>query len=248
MGALRGIKFVPSLEKQFSVDFMRTFRLPLLEEKIKQQIGNGQNLIIFLGSSGVGRDTVLENCLSLIKNSKRIRRTTTRLKRLGRGDQSRLIFVKKKSFLNALENGKILFACRYRANNEFYGISKDELLKLKNKRKIYFFECTLLSLPLKKILPKAKLILLVPPSLNFLKSRLKARGDKDWQKRFKTSCLEIKAILKNIKEMFRAGFIDLAFINSDSQKTAQKIKKALKNKKYTKVLWQEFFDEIKNYG
>ena len=146
-----------------------------------------------------------------------------------------------------LKSGKILLACRYRANNEFYGISKSELLKLKNKRKIYFFECTLLSLPLKKMLPKAKLILLIPPSLNFLKSRLMVRGDKDWQKRFKSSCLEIKIILNNIQEMFKSGFVDLAFINPDSKGTAQKIKKALKNKKYINQIRREFFEQIKNY-
>ena len=156
---------------------------------LKEKIGQGENLIIFLGSSGAGRDTVLENCQASIKGSERIRRITTRSKRLNRLDQIRLIFVNKKIFLKMLKSGEILLACHYRANNEFYGISRTELLKLKNQSKTYLFECTLLSLPLKKLLPKAKLIVLIPPSFDFLKNRIIARDDKDWRKRFKNSCL-----------------------------------------------------------
>lgn len=244
----KSIKFVPSLKKQFSVNFMRTFKPPSLEKIFKQQIGNGQNLIIFLSSSGVGRDTVLENCLSLIRDSERIRRTTTRLRRLNRADQTRLIFINKKNFLNMLKSGKIIFACRYRVNNEFYGISKVALFRLKNKKKIYFFECTLLSLPLKKLLPKAKLIVLIPPSFDFLKKRLMTRDAKEWRRRFENSRLEIKIILKNIKEMFKSDLVDLAFVNSDSKVTAQKIKRALKNKEYVGQFWRDFFKQIRNYG
>lgn len=237
-------KFVPQLSKQSGVNFVRA---PSPNNNLKEKIGRGENLIIFLGSSGTGRDTVLENCQASIKDSERIKRITTRSKRLNRLDRARLIFVNKKNFLNMLKAGEILLACHYRANNEFYGINRAELLKLKNQNRTYFFECTLLSLPLKKLLPKAKLIVLIPPSFDFLKKRLIDRDIKDWRKRFKNSCLEIKIILKNIKEMFKNGFVDLAFINFDSKETVLKIKKALKNKRYANQLQQEFFEKIKRY-
>lgn len=238
-------KFVPQLSKQFEVEFARS---PGPANNLRREIGQGENLTIFLGSSGVGRDTVLENYQALIKRAQRIRRTTTRPKRLHRPDLTRLIFINKKTFLNMLKNGKILLACRYRANHEFYGISKNELLKLKNHNQAYFFECTLLSLPLKKLLPRAKLVVLLPPSFDFLKQRMMSRDPKDWLQRFKNSCSEIRIIVKNIQEMFKNGFVDLAFVNLDSKETALKIKKALKNKAYTKKLWQDFFKQIKHYG
>jgi len=237
-------KFVSQLSKQPGSNFMRALGQ---SNNLKEKIGQGENLIIFLGSSGAGRDTVLENFQASIKHSERIRRITTRSKRLNRLDRARLIFVNKKNFLNMLKSGEILFACHYRANNEFYGISRAELLKLKNQSRTYLFECTLLSLPLKKLLPKAKLIVLIPPSFDFLKKRLMARDAKDWRKRFKNSRLEIQIILKNIKEMFRAGFVDLALTNSDSKETVLKIKKALRNKRYANQLQQEFFEQIKNH-
>jgi guanylate kinase len=245
MAIPENLRFVPPLEKQLSMKFIKNFKLEL-SEKFKKEIDDGSNLIILLGSSGVGRDTVLENCLSLIKNSERIKRITTRSKR-SEEEKFRLIFVNKKKFLKMLKFGEIVFACCYKVNNEFYGISKKDLLKLKNKKKIYLFECTLLSLPLKKILPKAKLVVLIPPSLELLKLRLKFRGEKDWRKRFKNSSLEIKHILKKIKKIHDIGFIDLAFVNSNSKETAKKIKRTLRNRNYIKQFWHEFLKQIKNY-
>lgn len=238
-------KLVPQLFKQFGVEFARS---PGPANNLRREIGQGENLIIFLGSSGSGRDTVLENCQALIKNTQRVKRTTTRPKRLQRLDQSRLIFVNKNNFFNRLKSGKMLLACRYLANNEFYGISKNELLRLKNHSKTYLFECTLLSLPLKKLLPRAKLVVLLPPSFGFLKQRMTSRNPKDWRKRFKNSCSEIRIILQNIKEMLKGGFIDLAFVNPDSKETASKIKKALENKRYADQSRREFLNQIKHYG
>lgn len=241
-------KFLPSLTKQFEPDFMRSVKTPPVASRLRVRLGKGDNLVIFLASSGVGRDTVLENCLKLFPHSERIRRTTTRRRRSFLPESTRMIFIETKNFLSDLKKGKMIFASRYKVNNRLYGISRDELLKLRNRGRTYFFECTLLSLALKKILPKAKLVLLVPPSFNFLEERMAARGDKDWKWRFKNSHSEIKKFLANAEAMFKADYVDLAFINSNSKLTAHKIIKALKDKRYAEKTQKDFFNRIKHYG
>lgn len=238
---------LPKFEKQFNVKFLNKFKInsPILN--LRKKIGMGENLVILLGSSGVGRDTILETCLAIVKKAERIRRTTTRVARKNLLEDKRLIFVNKNTFLRDLKNGRLIFGGYYRANNELYGISRKELLKLKNKNKIYFFECTINALPLKKLLPKAKLILLLPPSIESLKQHFINRGDRDWQKRYKVSCSEIKTVLKNIREVFKTGFIDLAFLNFNSKKTAKEIIKAIKNKKFAQKLWKRFLKQIKKF-
>ncbi len=241
-------QLLPKFEDQFKIGFLKNFKIVPSVLSLRRQLGQGRNLIILLGSSGVGRDTVLETCLSLIKNSERIERITTRLPRKKKSDQERMFFVNKNVFLRNFKKGEIVFGGRYRVNNQLYGVSRSELLKLKDKDKLYFFECTITALPLKKLFPQSKLIFLLPSSLQLLRRRFLQRGDKDRRKRFAVACSEIKVALNNIQELIDAGFVDLAFINFDSKKTAQKIVKVLKSTLSTHRLKGEFLRKIKKYA
>jgi len=157
------------------------------------------------------------------------------------------MFLAKKDFLEEFETKNIFFAGHYHVNNEFYGINHEEIRKIKNRKNIYFIENTLIGLSLKKVFPKSRLIILIPPSFKFLKKRLLIRNDKDCLKRFRNSCLEVKNIISNIKEMMECNIVDLAFINMNSKNTASEIVESLNNPGSINELKERFLKQIKNY-
>lgn len=216
-------RLLPKFEDQFTPSFFKNFKIESKILNLREKLREGENLIIFLGSSGTGRDTILDNCLTLIKDSVRIKRTTTRSIRMTSGDKKRMNFIKKKEFLSEFKKRNIILAGYYRANNNLYGISHKGLSKLKNNKKTFFFEGTITALPLKKMFPKAKLILILPPSLEELRNRLSKRGDKDWKIRFKVATSEIKKAITNIKKMTDNKIVDSVFVNYDPQKTTKDI-------------------------
>jgi guanylate kinase len=215
-------ELLPPFEDQFSVVSMENLEIRSAALEIRKKVSDGRNLCILLGSSGVGRDTILEACLDLRKRSfDRIKRITTRQIR-GPADFSRMIFTDEKTFLKDFKKGQIVFAGRYRVNSKLYGINQNELLKLKNKEKLYFLEATLVALPLKKLFPLARLILILPPSKKVLKERLASRDN--WLERFNVSWQEVEVAQKSAKEMVNAGWVDLVLFSQGRPKElAQKI-------------------------
>jgi guanylate kinase len=128
-------QFVPSLKQQFNKDFFKNYKLEKWLNDLKKKIGNGENLFIFLSSSGTGRDRVIENCRLMIKNSERIKKITTRKPR-EKNEIKKMFFVSKQEFLKKFKERKIIFAGRYLVNKQFYGVNKKEIWKLKSKNKI----------------------------------------------------------------------------------------------------------------
>lgn len=238
---------LPSFVQQFNENFVHKLKLHDIAVKLQKKLGLGENLVILLGVSGVGRDTVLEECLSLISGSERIRRVSTREKRDDSRESERMIFLDKKDFEKKFETKDIFFAGRYCENNQLYGVDSEEIKKIKNKKNFYFIENTLIGLALKKLFPKSHLIVLIPPSFKFLKNRLLSRRDKSSLERFDNSCLEIKSIILNIKEMMEHHIVDLTFVNIDSKNTASEIVEFLNNPEMTDKLKKRFFKQIKNY-
>ena len=218
-------KLLPPFEQLFSTEMIKRVKIRPEAVKLAEKIGDGSNLYIFLGSSGAGRDTVLEECLAQIKSTVRLRRTTTRQPREYIKDQKRMLFITEKAFLRDFKTGEILFAGRYKANQKLYGISKKEVLKIKLKPKVpHFLEENFSGLPLKVMFSKAKLIVVLPPSIDVLKDRLFSRDgqDDDAEKRFAISVLEIKAVLENLDQMIEKGFVDMVIVNEGFPKDVGK--------------------------
>jgi len=238
---------LPAFTQQFNTNFVYKLKLHDKAIRLQKELGLGENLVILLGVSGGGRDTVLEECLNLISLSERIRRVSTRKTRDDLEKSERMIFLDKKIFKKKFKTKDILFAGCYHVNNQLYGISYEEIARIKNERFFYFIENTLIGLSLKKLFPKSRLIIIIPPSFKFLKNRLLIRNDKDFLRRFENSCLEIKSIILNIEEMMERHIVDLAFVNINSKKTARKIAEFLNNPERVDKLKKEFLEQIKNY-
>lgn len=210
-------KLLPPFEKLITVQAMKSLVLRPESKEVVKKTKGGDNLFIFIGSSGAGRDTVMEECLAHFKNGVRLKRTTTRKPRetIEEKDKQRMIFTLKKTFLNDFKKGNILFAGRYKANKKLYGISKKEILKIRDKGKFFFLEENFSGLPLKILFPDSKLIIVLPPTLDVLKDRLFSRdkNDKECEERFKISVLEIKAFLKNLEKLVDERFLDMIVVN-----------------------------------
>lgn len=227
-------KLLPPFENLFNAEVLGKIFLRPEAKASAKKIGAGENLYIFVGSSGAGRDTVLEECLCQIKNAVRLRRTTTRQPREYIADQERMLFITEKAFLRDFKRGEILFAGRYKANRKLYGISKKEVLKIKLKPKIpHLLEENFSGLPLKVMFSKAKLVVILPPSIDVLKDRLFSRDgqDEEAEKRFAISILEIRAILGNLREMIDRKLVDMVIINEGfSKDVGERVAKAIRGK------------------
>lgn len=209
-------ELLPPFEGLASVEAIESIILRPEAMGLAKKIGKGKNLYIFIGSSGTGRDTVMDECFKRVEGAIRLRRTTTRKPREYIQDQKRMIFITEKAFLRDFRKGEILFAGRYKANQKLYGISRKEILKLKNKKRTYcFLEGNFSEIPLKVMLPDSKLILVLPPTVDVLKERLFSRdkSNKESQRRFETSALEIKEVLVNLDELVKKRLIYMAVIN-----------------------------------
>jgi guanylate kinase len=234
-------KLLPTFEELFIADRLKNLIIRPEGLRLRKKIGYGRNLYIFIGSSGAGRDTILESCLSLRKKAMRLRRTTTRKPREYVADQDRLIFVTEYRFLKDFEKGEIVFAGRYLANQQLYGISKKEILKLRKRPQvIHMIEENFSGLTLKALFPEAKLIIILPPSLEILEDRLFSRdkSNEEAKERLAISISEIKAVLDNLDEMFKEKFVDMVVINEGFPgDTAQRIMRAARAKR-------KIFDDI----
>lgn len=245
-------KLLPPFEYIFNIEAIKMLRLRKEALSLAEKIPKHDKFCIFIGSSGVGRDTVLEACMEYIDESIRIRRTTTRGLREDIKDQSRMIFIDEQTFLKDFKSGKILFAGRYSANNKLYGIGQDELVKVKNNHeKIALLEENFSGLPLKVMLPASRLIIVLPPSIEVIKQRLfnRDKSDEENKKRFEISVTEIKAVLGNIGGMIKEGFVDMVVINDDNpQKTAEKISNAISKGKKIIEDYSYLKDSFKKLG
>lgn len=224
-------KLLPPFEELFNVQSMQNLKLRRHSRLLAEKIPYHDKFCIFIGSSGAGRDTILESCLDYIGGALRIRRTTTREFREDVKDQTRMLFIDEPTFLKDFKSGKILFAGRYSANQKLYGISRGELSKLKsNHKKPAFLEENFSGLPLKVMLPYSRLIIVLPPSVEVLKQRLfnRDKSEEENEKRFQISVTEIKTVIDNMSCMIKEGLVDMVLINNDNpKKMARRISKSI---------------------
>lgn len=243
-------QLLPTFEELFNAEIMKSMLMRAEAVQLAKKIGDGKNLYIFVGSSGAGRDTILEEVLDQIKRAKRLRRTTTRKPREQIQDQERMLFITERAFIRDFKNGEILFAGRYVANNQLYGVSKREIAKLRDKQFPHLIEENFSGLPLKMIFPKSKLIVVLPPTSDVLKDRLFSRdkSEDECLKRFQTSISEIKAVLKNIDPMIKGGLLDMVVVNEGfPEEVGKKVVKAIKQNKKLIEDYSKLENSLRNY-
>lgn len=131
-------------------------------------------LIVVSGPSGAGKDTI---CQKLIKENSNIWMSvsmTTRKPRPLEKDGVDYFFVSKEDFLNKINNNTFLEYASY--NDNYYGTPKDKVEEKLNEGKDVILVIDINgAINIKKIIPSALFIFIMPPDMETLKNRLIGR-------------------------------------------------------------------------
>jgi guanylate kinase len=132
------------------------------------------NLFIISGPSGAGEDSII-NGLKQILPIETVITTTSRQMRPGESEGHPYYFISEKDFKNGIKNNRFFeYACEY--NNKFYGVTHEEINRVKNSNKIGIWKIEYQGvIYAKKIMPDIVAILISAPPEQLI-NRLKKRG------------------------------------------------------------------------
>ena len=172
-------------------------------------------LIVLSGPSGSGKNTV---CDEVKKNNSNIWESismTSRKPRKGEEDGKAYYFVSENEFEENIKNDKMLEWAKFAGN--YYGTPKESVQKHLDKGEDVILVIEIQgALQIKKKLPQALFIFLLPPSMRELKRRLTDRHTESEEKileRFETAYKEINEISK----------YNYVIINDKVEEAAQKL-------------------------
>lgn len=175
------------------------------------------NLIVISGPSGCGKDTVVSEVLKMNSRAWLSVSMTTRPIRKGEVFDESYYFVTKEEFEKNIASGQFLEYAEY--NGNYYGTPKNKILEKLNQGIDVILVIEIQgALKIKKLVPDAIFIFIMPPSLKELKRRLIGRKTESKDKiidRFKTAYKEINEVTKYNYTVINDQVIDAALkINS----------------------------------
>lgn len=193
-------------------------------------------LVVVSAPSGCGKDTVIN---ALRESDFKFEKTvsdTTRVMREGEANGVDYTFIDEITFKNRIENGYYLEYTVY--NGNFYGTPKSEVEKHLEKG-----ECVLMKIEVegagnvRKLIPEAVSVFLVPPSMEELEKRLKGRGtetEESFKKRFETAK----------EELARAPEYDYIVVNDEISKCVEKIRNIIETEGLRYCAMKNFVDDL----
>jgi len=191
-----------------------------------------EKLVILCGSSGTGRSRLTREVLSAVPYASQLKRITTRPLR-DEEETTELSTTSRKRFLEMVRNGEIIASVNYSVNNQLYGIPLQQLAeKLTSSTPLVVVEGTGDVLQLKKLLPNAKLVMVLPPSVQELENRLANREGlkEESSTRHTNSVSEISTMLDRIPDLISEKIVDMVIINDSPEQDATKITEAVRKK------------------
>lgn len=182
-------------------------------------------LIVLSGPSGAGKDAVLNRMKQLGYPLAYITTVTTRPRRPEEKDDVDYHFISVAEFRKMLENKEFLEYANVYGN--WYGVPKEPVKQSLNQGRDTIIKVdTQGAATIKKLLPEAIFIFLVPPSPEELAERLKQRSTEspfDLDLRLKTAEEELKQLpLFDYKVINRWNEIDLTVSHIEAIITAEK--------------------------
>lgn len=151
-------------------------------------------LFVISGSSGVGKGTVIKEFLNKHSNFKLSVSCTTRSPREGEIHGINYFFLSQEEFKKCINNNEFLEWAEFSGN--MYGTQKAYVQEKLAQGKNMILEIdTKGALNVKKIMPEATLIFILPPSLEELEARLRGRHtetEEAIQKRLNSTKLEME--------------------------------------------------------
>jgi guanylate kinase len=165
------------------------------------------NLIIISSPSGGGKGTLIKEVLKIVPNIGYSVSFTTREMRVGEQNGLDYFFVTRAEFESLIGQGEFLEYAEVHGN--FYGTSINQV-----QNKIYSGQDVVLEIDVqgaeivRRLMPEAVNIFILPPSFEVLRNRLKARATE------KLKDLEIR-LRNSFAEVERVNEFDYVVINDD---------------------------------
>lgn len=164
-------------------------------------------LFVVSAPAGCGKDSILEKALSKDINLTYSVSATTRAMRAGETEGISYCFKTRGEFEKMIENGELLEHTEYCGN--YYGTPKQTVEEILNSGRNVVLKIEIEGAGnVKRLLPEAVLIFILPPSMQELSRRLHKRGTEDEE--------TIKKRLKQAEtEISRAYSYDYVIVNGD---------------------------------
>ncbi len=142
------------------------------------KMSKGQ-LIVVSGPSGSGKDTVISKAIDRLGEKAFLSVSmTTRSIRGNETDGVDYYFVSEEQFLKHIENGDMLEYAKYGSN--YYGTPALPIKERINNGETVFLNIEVQGgASIKKLMPEAVKVFIIPPSMNELERRLRKRGTED---------------------------------------------------------------------
>ena len=174
-------------------------------------------LFVISGSSGVGKGTVIKEFLKRHPEFKLSVSCTTRKPREGEVHGENYFFLSKEEFTACAENGEFLEWAEFSGN--MYGTQRPYVdRKLAEGKNLILEIDTQGALKVKKVMPEAKLIFILPPSLEELEARLRGRHTESEE--------AIQKRLGSIKmETENAKYFDFQIVNDSIENAVAELEK-----------------------
>ncbi|MCX7678587.1 MAG: guanylate kinase [Spirochaetes bacterium] len=169
--------------------------------------------IVVSAPSGTGKTTIIQNVIQESTDYEFVISTTTRPRRANEENDKNYYFLSKEEFKKIIEeDGFIEWAF---VHGNYYGITKKEIDRIQRLKRIPIFDVDVQgAATLRKILPNAVFIYIVPPSLEVLQQRLRGRGTDSEE--------QIQLRLKNaVEELKCYSYYDYIIINNTIEESCK---------------------------
>ncbi|MDD3593574.1 MAG: guanylate kinase [Candidatus Gastranaerophilales bacterium] len=178
-------------------------------------------LFIIAGPSGVGKGTIVKEILSANPDIELSVSATTRAPREGEIEGVSYYFLTKEDFRKKIENNELIEWAEFAGN--YYGTLKSTVDKALNEGQNLILEIEVQgALQVKQVFPDVKMIFILPPDIEELKSRLINRNTETQE------ALDLR-LAQVDRELKISKIFDVRLINDDLNKAVEDVTNFIKN-------------------